>query len=327
MPPSSLLPLAGALALACSPEPEPLLGSPLADLDLPLSPADEPAAHLAWHPPPCVFVYRVRVDETYPPGLEQFLNTHPEHSESFFAVDPVDPSWPPGPVPSDRVFVGSLVFKGPRTQQRPLRRDFALSAALAGPASPDAACFERTWDPVEDALALGWPQLPARLTAVGETWTGARVESRCNRSACVDPETRGGGPTAHHLPCVTPSWREHLDGVGELAGPDGPVRVAVVTSVWTDGNPAGDGLSSDRTAVIGLADGRLLHAHAKIHHGYSGIEREVRVEAVDACPGGLVAAGWRPPEPVVTAREAILAAREQTPRPSGGPGITAQKGR
>lgn len=333
-PPSSrILPaLAGALALACTPAPAPNLGSPLADFDLPLADSDARAAHLAWQPPTCPHVLRVRVDESYPPGLERLLNTKPEHSESFFAVDPAPPgTWPRGPVPKDRVFVGSLVFVGPRTQQRPLRRDFALSAALAGPASPDAACFERTWDPVEDALALGWPQLPARLTAIGESWPGARVESRCNRSACVDPETRGGGPSAHHLPCVTPSWREQLDGVAELPTPNGPLRVAVISSVWTDGNPVGDGLSSERTAVVALADGRLLHSHAKIHHGYSGIEREVRVDAVDTCPGSLVAAGWDPPASVVTAREALLAAREKTPttRPSGPEtaGITTPKGR
>lgn len=315
-----------ACALACAPEPEHTLGSPLAEFELQLAPSDAPAAHLAWQPPRCPLVYRVRVDETYPPGVAEYLNTRPEHSESWLAVEPApaDFTWPPGPVPSDRVFAGSLVFTGPRTQHRPLRREFALSAALAGPASPDAACFERTWDPVEDALALGWPQLSARLTAVGESWTGARVESRCNRSACVDPETHGGGKTAHHLPCVTPSWRERLDGLGELATPDGPLRVAVISSAWTDGNPVGEGLSSERTAVVSLTDGRLVHAHARVHHGYSGIEREVRLDAVDTCPGSLVSAGWQPPASVVDARAAVLAARDKTPRSTG---ITAQKGR
>lgn len=320
--------------LGCAPAPDPALGEPLADFDLPLAVAATRVAHLAWQPPACAPVYRVRVDETYPPGLEKFLNTQAEHSESFLAIDPASGTWPPGPVPADRVLAGSLVFVGPKTQQRPLRRDFALSAALAGPASPDAACHERTWDPVEDALALGWPQLPARLTAVGETWPGARVESRCNRSACVDPETHGGGKTAHHLPCVTPSWQERLDGVGELTTAAGPLRVAVISSAWTDGNPVGEGLSSERTAVVALATGRLLHAAAKIHHGYSGIEREVRVDAVDTCPDSLVAAGWDPPATVTTAREAILAARVNTSRPSGpdtsrptGPGIAAPNGR
>jgi hypothetical protein len=298
-------------AAACSPEPDGLLAVPelAADFDLTVTPADTRVAHLAWHPPACVMVYRVRADETYPPGLEQFLNTRAEHSTSYFAVDPApSATWPPGPVPQDRVFAGGLVFIGPRSANRPLRRDFALSAALVGPAGPDAACWERTWDPVEDALALGWPQLPGRLTAAGESWPGAKVEARCNRSACLDPETRGGGKTAHHLPCVTPSWHEQLDGVGEL----GPLRVAVISSAWSDGHPIGEGLSSERTAVIAVDHGRLLHAHTRVHHGYSGIEREVRVDAVDTCPGGLVAAGWDPPESVTSPRDAILAAREKT---------------
>lgn len=312
----SLARVAGsALALvACAPEPEGELVVPeLAELGLSPISVDTRVAHLAWHPPTCAPVYRVRIDERYPEGLEKYLNTAAERSESYLTVEPAKPGvWPPGPVPQDRVFIGELTFQGPRTAHRPLHREFALSASLAGPASPDAACFERTWDAVEDAVALGWPQLSGRLTAVGETWTGARVESRCNRSACIDPETRGGGKTAHHLPCVTPWWRETLTGVLDLATSSGTTRVAVIASEWSDGHPIGEGLSSERTALVSLEHGRLLHAHTKIHHGYSGIEREVRVDAVDTCPGGLVAAGWTAPELVVTAREAILSPRERT---------------
>lgn len=314
------------LALACSAEPDELAKPELADLSarvfepdyaLAVAPADTRVAHLAWHPPACPLAYRVRIDEAYPEGLENILNTRAEHSASYFVVTPAITStppatWPPGPVPEDRVFVGELSFQGPRTANRPLLREFALSATLAGPASPDAACHERTWDAVEDAMALGWPQLTGRLTAVGETWTGARVESRCNRSACVDPETRGGGKTAHHLSCVTPWWRERLAALGEITTPTGPQRIAVITSEWSDGLPTGEGLSSERTAVIALDHGRLLHAHTKIHHGYSGIEREVRIDAIDTCPGGLVSAGWDPPDAVVSAREAILATRDKT---------------
>jgi hypothetical protein len=120
------------------------------------------------------------------------------------------------------VFVGELSFQGPRTANRPLQREFALSATLAGPASPDAACHERTWDAVEDAMALGWPQLPGRLTAVGETWTGARVESRCNRSACVDPETRGGGPRQRITCLRDPVVARAPRTLGEITTPTGP---------------------------------------------------------------------------------------------------------
>ena len=172
-------------------------------------------ATLAWQAPAaCPQVFRVQIDERYPDGLAAMLRTTPEQSESFLAVaGPAQggETWPPGPVPEDRVFVGRSLFRGPKTQGRPLEREFALSAALAGPASPDAPCFERTWDPVEDALALGWPALPGRMVAVGETWRGARVEARCNRSACVDPKTRGGGPEKGRVRGrrQAPSWKIH----------------------------------------------------------------------------------------------------------------------
>lgn len=305
--------LVAAFFLSCSaPDTDGVAPDLLSEFNLAVTPAEHRVAHLAWHPTACPLAYRVRVDESYPGGLEKLLNTRAEQSESWLAVDPAPLADAKGPVPEDRVSVGSLVFQGPRTADRPLRRDFALSAILAGPASPDAACFERTWDAVEDALALGWPQLTGRLTATGETWTGARVESRCNRSACVDPETRGGGKIAHNLACVTPWWREQLEAVAEIATPSGPLRVAVITSRWSDGLPLGEGLSSERTAVISVDHGRLMHAHAQIHHGFSGIEREVRVDAVDTCPGGLIAAGWDPGEPILAARAAILASREKT---------------
>lgn len=292
-----------------------------------LSPRADPAraAPLAWQAPvACPQVYRVRIDETYPPGLEERLHTQAEHSESFFVIsgprEGERMTWPSGPVPKDRVFSGRLTFQGPRTQDRPVLRDFALSAELAGPAAPDAACMERSWDPVEDALALGWPQLPARLVARGETWRGARVEARCNRSACVDPQTGGGGADNHFRPCATMSWRERLDGLYTI----GDEMVAQVSSFWSDGHPLGEALSSERSAVISVEHGRLLHSQTYVHHGYSGIEREVRVDAVDACPGGLVAAGWTPGPAVIAARDALLAvavasatdrdpARKQTP--------------
>jgi len=280
-----------------------------------LTPRADPAraAPLAWQAPAaCPQVYRVRIDESYPPGLEERLHTRAERSVSFFAISGPQPgdAWPAGPVPKDRVFAGRLWFQGPRTQDRPVLRDFALSAALAGPASPDAPCMERSWDPVEDALALGWPQLPARLVARGETWRGARVEARCNRSACVDPKTGGGGPDNHFRPCATMSWRERLDGLYTL----GDDQLAQVSSFWSDGHPLGEALWSERSAVISVTHGRLLHSLTVIHHGYSGIEREVRVDAVDACPGGLVAAGWSPEPALVAARDALLAAAEHPTR-------------
>ena len=294
--------------VACGPASDDALPETLlADFDLSPQTADTRVAALAWQPPSCPQVYRVRIDERYPDGLETALHTTAEHSESFLALA-AEPGrtqvWPPGPVPRGRVFLGRTVLRGPKTQQRPLHREFALSAALAGPASPDAPCYERTWDPTEDALALAWPQLPARLTARDETWTGARVESRCNRSACIDTDTRGGGPDNHLRPCTTMSWRERLDAILTLEGQ----QVAVISSFWSDGHPLDQGLWSERTAVVSIDHGRLLHSHTSIHHTYTGIERELRVDAVDACPGGLVAFGWRPEPAVLEAREALLLA-------------------
>jgi hypothetical protein len=303
--------VAFALAPACA-EPDPNESAALVELaefDLAARPDPARAAPLAWQAPAaCPQVYRVRIDETYPPGLEERLHSKAEHSESFLVItgprEAERVSWPSGPVPKDRVFSGRLTFKGPKTQDRPVLRDFALSAELAGPASPDAACMERTWDPVEDALALGWPQLPARLVARGEIWRGARVEARCNRSACVDPKTGGGGKENHERPCATMSWRERLDGLFML----GDQQVAQISSFWSDGHPLGEALSSERNAVISVEHGRLLHSQTIIHHDYTGIERDVRVDAVDACPGGLVAAGWSPSEAVLAARDALLTA-------------------
>lgn len=277
---------------------------------------------LAWQAPAsCPQVFRVRIDERYPDGLEAMLRTRAEHSESWLAVAGPERAlegWPEGPVPEDRVFVGRSLFRGPKTQGRPLQREFALSATLAGPASPDAPCYERTWDPVEDAMALGWPALPGRMVAVGETWRGARVEARCNRSACVDPQTRAGGPENHHRPCTTMSWRERLDGVFRLGGE----RVVEISSFWSDGQPLEEGIWSERKALVSLEHGRLIHSETVIHHGYSGIEREVRVDAVDECAGGLVAAGWRADGATVAGRDALLTAlagsAERAPSSAGG---------
>ena len=327
--PSSVASVLASLALTACAQSEPAAPAPdvlQTDFELSPQPAATRVAALAWHPPVCPQVYRVRIDETYPDGLEKMLRTQAEHSESFLAVgdEPASSStsstsstsspsspWPPGPIPGDRVFTGRAAFRGPRTQSRPLHREFALSAALAGPGSPDAGCYERTWDPVEDAVALGWPQLPGRLAAIGETWSGARVEARCNRSACVDTVTRGGGPNNHLLPCTTMSWRERLDGIFTL----GEDQVAVISSFWSDGHPLDEGLWSERTAVVSVDHGRLLHSHTFIHHTYTGIERELRMDAVDDCPGGLVAAGWSPDAAVLASRETLLAALAEPARP------------
>ncbi len=251
------------------------------------------AVDLRWRPPTCPQVYRVTIDEDVPERHQRLTNTPPERSQSFLVLGPdhLHPQQVAARPGEDDLWQGLQVFFGPRTKDRTLRRELHLSGALLGPASPDAACFERTWDPMEDALALGWPRLPARLVARGETWTGARVESRCNKAACIDPQSGAGGADAHQLPCVTMSWREHLEGIYEREGE----RYAAISSYWSDGNPPGVGIYAERTALIASRGGRLVAAEAVIHHGFLKITRNVRIEAVDACPGGMAASGWRPP--------------------------------
>lgn len=251
------------------------------------------AVDLRWRPPTCPQVYRVTIDEDVPERHQRLTNTPPERSQSFLVLGPdhLHPQQVAARPGEDDLWQGLQVFFGPRTKDRTLRRELHLSGALLGPASPDAACFERTWDPMEDALALGWPRLPARLVARGETWTGARVESRCNKAACIDPQSGAGGADAHQLPCVTMSWREHLEGIYEREGE----RYAAISSYWSDGNPPGVGIYAERTALIASRGGRLVATEAVIHHGFLKITRNVRIEAVDACPGGMAASGWRPP--------------------------------
>lgn len=263
--------------------------------DLALAPAGARVVDLRWRPPTrCVQVYRVVIDEAVPAAYERLRNLPAEHSQGFLALgaDALRPAQAPAARPDARtIWPGRLLYWGPKTHEREVQRELFFSGALVGPASPDAACFERTWDPIDDALALGWPKLPARLTAQDEVWTGARVESRCNRSACIDPKTGGGGPEAHHLTCVTMDWRERLEGIYDL----GDRRVAAITSYWSDGHDPADGIWSERQSLVDVDAGRLLASEVTIHHGFLDITRSLRIEAVDACPGGLLAAGWQPP--------------------------------
>jgi len=294
------LALAGLVAglSACAPESPPqAVAWADAALGLALEPADTAIADLRWRPPTtCAQVYRITVDDDYPADAERAFGVPAERSVSTLSLDR-DPYAKAGGEASprlaaDQLWTGRLIFFGPKTQDRELERELFFSGAQVGLASPDAACFERTWDPIEDALALGWPTLPGRLVALGERWSGGRVESRCNRSACADPITGNGGPEAHDLSCVTMPWRETLEGIYEVQGQ----RVAAIASYWSDGHPPEHGIWSERQALISVDDGRLLAAEITIHHNRYKITRNLRIEAVDACPGGIPALGGAPSE-------------------------------
>ncbi|MCA9634682.1 MAG: hypothetical protein KC420_01465 [Myxococcales bacterium] len=289
-----------AVVAACAPAPESrpeVVAWAVERYGLELAAADTGVVDLRWRPPSeCVQVYRVVVDDEYPESFVRYMQIPAEKSESFLALGPdlvvAPPRRPLGEPPSprltpDEVWRGRLNFFGPRTKDHELQRELLLSGSLIGPASPDAACFERTWDPIEDALALGWPALPGRLVAHGERWSGARVESRCNRSACVSDEG-AGGPEQHHLACVTMSWRETLEGIYEEEGR----RIAALTSYWSDGAPPELGIWAERQSLVDADAGRLLASEITIHHNRFGVTRNLRIEAVDECPGSLPATSW-----------------------------------
>ncbi len=276
------------------------------DYNLELTTSDVGLTHLAWQPPACQQVYRVRIDEQIPEGYMRAAHVTEEHSEHYLVLAP-DPEQPNQQ--NEVIVRGQALMHRPGKSPIP-RRELLLSHHMLGPASPDAACFERTWHPIEDALSLGWPFLPGRLVGVGETWTGNPVEARCNRIACINPETRGGGEQARHLSCVTMSWHEHLDGLYQLPGSDEPI--AAISSFWSDGHPLDVGVWSERSALV-TTSGRVLYAHTTIHHNFLGITRDIVIDAVDDCPGSLPAKGF---EPSTQLASAVKSAREHLPTAS-----------
>ncbi|MGB1277914.1 MAG: hypothetical protein ACPG77_19365 [Nannocystaceae bacterium] len=272
------------------------------DYGLEIAATDDVWGMLQWQlPGACEQVYRIRIDEQLPERYMRATHLKEEHSEAFLVLarDPAQPE-------SQPIARGQTLYHRPGKKNQNATKELLLSAKMLGPGSPDAACYERTWNPTEDALTLGWPGLPGRVTAVGETWVGNPVEARCNRIACIDPETKGGGEAAHNLPCVTMSWREHLDGIYEL----GSQQVAAISSFWTDGHPLDVGVWTERTALVSTS-GRLIHAHTTIHHNFLGVTRDITLDAVDACEGSLPAAGFDPP---TTLKRAIASVRDQLPR-------------
>lgn len=283
------------------------------------TPADPPSVELGWQAPPedCPHAYRLTVD--YEPTLRfeddgtssLILGRHPRQRP-----EPIEGSRTPdrapdlaraahsgaGPIPPGVMVPAHLFYRGVRAERVGATRDVYLTAEFAGPAAPTAACLPRTWDPMEDALALGWPMLTGRLTAVGEAWNGLPVEGKCARSACVDPLTGGGGPEQHDRTCVTAPWHEELAGLYVLHGE----LYAWIVSRWSDGHGAGQGISSERRTLISVEHGRPVWSQTKIDHrfpqpvasgGFAPVTRTWTLEAIDACPGSLAAAGWeRPPE-------------------------------
>jgi len=188
----------------------------------------------------------------------------------------------------------------------------------------------KTWDPMEDAFTLGWPKLTGRLTAVGERWSGLPVEGKCNRSACVDPASGGGGADTHERTCVTPPWREQLVGLfvheGEL--------YAWLESRWDDGHELGQGIATERHTLVSVEHGRPLWSQTRIDHhfgqpaasgGFTPLVRTWTLESTDACPGSLAAAGWERPPELVAEVERLRDRLEHTDELRRNPGRPSQK--
>ena len=314
--PGWVLGLASLLAGGCGDAPAstykalPELRDPLAEFGLFADPVEVETAALAWQAPAstCPHVYRMHA--RYEPEL-----MHEGANDNTLALGLVPGKSAPdsagAPPPAGETVTLRLFYQGFRAEKRGTARDVFVSAEQIGPSAPTAACTPRTWDPMEDALALAWPRLPARLTAIDEHWTGLRVEGRCNRSACVDPQTGGGGPDNHGRTCVTMSWDERLAGVFDIGGK----RFALVESRWSDGHPEGEGISARRLALVSVDHGRPAWARAVITHPFPQMTADKRMapvvrtwtlEAVDACPGSFAAAGWQRPDDVVAEHDRAL---------------------
>jgi hypothetical protein len=301
--------MAAAVLLAACGSPAP--GSQLeeAEVDramqaygLALAPAELPSVELGWQAPPEDCPHAYRLSTHYEPALRfeedsassLILGRHPRQKPEH----PIEP----GPIPTGHIVPAHLFYQGVRAERVGATRDVYLTGELVGPAAPTAACMPNTWDPMDDALALGWPELTGRLTAVGERWNGLRVGGKCNRSACVDPQTGGGGSDTHDRTCVTPPWHEQLAGLYEHDGE----LYAWIHSRWSDGHEPGQGISSERRTLVSVEHGRPVWSQTRIDHrfaqpvasgGLAPVVRTWTLEAIDACPGSLQAAGWeRPPE-------------------------------
>jgi hypothetical protein len=307
--------VAGLLAGCGGPAPGSLLEEHEVDgaleaYGLDLAPAELPSVVLGWQAPPedCPHAYQLRT--AYEPALRfekdgtagLVLGRHPR--------DEPEHALAPGPIPAGVVVPAHLFYQGVRAERVGATRDVSITGEFLGPAAPTAACMPRTWDPMEDALALGWPKLTGRLTAVGEGWNGLMVGGKCNRSACVDPQTGGGGANTHDRTCVTPPWHEQLAGLythqGEL--------YAWIVSRWSDGHEAGQGITTERHTLVSVEHGRPVWSQTRVDHrftqpvasgGFAPVVRTWTLEAIDACPGSLQAAGWERP-PALADEEARL---------------------
>jgi hypothetical protein len=222
---------------------------------------DQRSAELRWRPPDrCIEVYRVRIDEHHrDASVARFVGREEEHSSWLLAL---------GHRGQQRL--GLLVPEDAAEDVR--ERELVWSATEIGPAAPDFACRRRSWDPIEDALALGWPSLPGARVRVGAAWIGASVEGRCHETVCANEQ----GKFEHDRRCRARPWHEQLAGAGD--------GVALILSSWDDGHERDQaGIFTSRTSLI--HEGRPLWVGANIDHSWSGVDRTLELTRIDDCSG------------------------------------------
>lgn len=226
---------------------------------------DDRSAELRWRPPgECVEVYRVRIDEQYRDAMvARFVGREEEHSSWLLAL---------GHRGQQRLGVLVREDAAVPEDERERERELVWSAGEVGPAAPDLACRRRSWDPIEDALALGWPSLPGARVRVGESWIGASVEGRCHETVCANEQ----GQFEHDRRCRASPWHEQLAGAGE--------GVAVILSSWDDGHELDPiGILTTRTSLI--HEGRPLWVSVGVEHRWSGVSRSLELIRIDDCSG------------------------------------------
>jgi hypothetical protein len=235
-----------------------------AGLTLELEPSPGDAAELRWRSPShCVEVYRLRVDERFrDASVAPFVGGQEEHSRWLLALA--------GRGDASSA-VGVLVSRSD-PEEATRERQLWWSPVQVGPAAPDFACRRRSWDPIEDALALAWPKLPARRVRVGESWRGATVEGRCHETTCLDEQ----GNFTHEQPCRARPWRERLAGVDD--------GLALILGDWDDGHDPARPEIGILTSRLSLVDeGRPLWVNVQVDHRWSGVHRELELTRIDDC--------------------------------------------
>lgn len=222
---------------------------------------------LSWRAPgECVEVYRIRVDERHrDASVASFIGRNEEHASYYLALARGNAR-----VRSAELepVLGVLTREG----EQPRVRELWWSPQSVGPSAPDFACRRRSWDPIEDALALGWPRLPAARTWVGARWIGSVVGGRCHETVCVDPD----GSFAHAQPCQARPWTEQLVGADQ--------SLALIFGAWDDGHDRARpelGIFTARELVID--QGRPLYVRAVIEQRWAGVRRELSLVRIDDC--------------------------------------------